>query len=1255
MTPNPASGIRGFMKQLVIKRRKDRPSAVQHRIIDRHQQPIRTPYPHTGLRKGGRRLLSLLIGGLLLLPAGAFAQEFRGTISGKVVDPGGAVVPGASIVVLETHTGAISRTKSDSAGEYFVPFLPPGDYSITVTAKGFEVLARKGITLQAKEHPIIDLALTVGSQSQTVTVTAEAPLLNQADASIGDVISTESVADLPLNGRTPEVLAELSVGVMTLQAPEIEHPFDSGGQNSFSMGGTPQQTTESLLDGAPNETVNGSTTFSPTEDSVQEVSVRPFDTDASYGHTLGGVVNQVTKSGTNGLHGTAYEFGQVSDLNADLYFNGRSHTPTPVFHFNQYGLTVGGPVMVPKLFDGRNKLFFFFAWEGLKDKTPATTILSVPTDAEKQGDFSALLAGGPTYQLYEPNTGTLANGAYTRTPVPNNCLTNQSSYCSSVAHAGLTINPVAAAYLKFFPEPNYTTGVSPVTNQNNYNSNAPSSDNYNTEFGRLDYNFSARDHVFSDIRHNNEAQLKQDYFGNSSNGSALTRENWGVVLDDVFALNPSTVFDVRFNTTIYLEKHSNPSSIYSPTSVGFPSYMQSTSAYVALPNIVTSGYGSFSETGASLDPTTSYQVFGDVMKLLGKHTLKIGLDARQYRFRISSYGAATGSFTFANNFVTSGSSGSAQPFGGDLASLELGLPSSGNYQINALADYRSYYIASFVQDDWRVSGRLTLNLGLRYDVDTPFGEKFGRTVNGFNPTAVNSASAAATAAFIPPSVTKNNTTVTVPSINTLGGLTFPNTNWGAPYQIQNKIGFLSPRVGFSYNPPWFRQLVVRGGFGVFVQPQNLGTNDFSNQQGYSATTAYAATTNNYFTSAGTLSNPFPNGFVQPAGSSQGVSTYLGSPSAITFLAPVQHDQYSERWTLGAQKAVTGSTLVEVLYEGNHALHLPISNNINSTELQYLTRAPYANRNLATVIGTSVANPFAGLLSNGTSSYNGATTPLSNLLVPFPAYGSASITEENITIGQSYFESAMLHVEHRSSHGLTLTANYNFSKLIEAIDYLNPEDIKLERRVSTIDHTHHFTVGATYQLPFGRGKLFSFGGGRLADEILGGWVINGIYQFETGTPINFTGDIPFQPGMTVSDIKSSPRNTSPAGSGNPALTNAPGVFVTGSSSSCTVATAQACDGTTFFNGQYVNHYRTLPTTIGSVRQDGFNNLDASVLKDIKFTEKTYLQLRFETFNTLNHPIFGTPSLTPTSTSFGYITSVFTNSEPRQVQLGGRIVF
>ncbi len=1250
------------MKRRGVKGQADRPSAVSHRATGRHQQLAGTPKPQVGICKVAIGLLFLLICGLLLIPAGTFAQEFRATISGTVVDPSGAVVPEASIVVREAHTGAINRTMSDSVGQYVVPFLPPGDYSITVTKLGFETLVRGGITLQAQEHPIINLTLTLGSESQTVTVTGEAPLLNQANASVGEVVSTEAVADLPLNGYAPVMLAELSVGVITTSPPGNTTAYDPGTLNSWSIGGTKTNEGEILLDGAADTQMsggeNGGGTFVPTEDSVQEVSVQTFGTDASIGHTIAGAINQVTKGGTNVLHGTAYEFSQFSDLAANLYFNDRNGLPTPVSHYNQYGLSTGGPIWIPKVFNGKNKLFFFFAWEGIRNLSPVSTIITVPTDAEKQGDFSALLAGGSGYQLYQPNTGTLVNGAFTRTPVPNNCLTNKSSYCSSRANAGMTIDPIAANYLKFYPEPNYTSGVSPITNQNNYNSNAPNYVNYSTEFGRLDYNLSSRNHLFFDFRHNQSENGGQNYLNDHATDSVLFRGSWGATLDNVFTMNPTTVFDVRLNWGFFNEEHTSPTNMYTPTSVGFPAGMTSASNLVTLPNIVfnSSSYENMGDLKTqSIDPSNVYQVFINMTKLMGRHTLKIGFDGRTYRQKIQSFAASSGSFTFGNSFVTCGTGCSSQPFGGDLASFEYGLPTSGSFGINALGDFRSYYVAPFVQDDWRVNKHLMLNLGLRFDIDTPYGEKWGRTESGFNPSAVNSASAAATAAFSPVTVTKNDATVTVSSINTLGGLTFPSSDWGAPYQIENKTGFWSPRIGFSYSPgfAWLKKTVVRGGFGTYVMPQSLQGDSY--QAGFSATTSYSATSNNYFTNAGTLDNPFPSGFTLPAGASQGANTFLGSPSSISFFAPVQHDQYSEQWTFSVQQSLTSSTLLEVIYEGTHGVHLPVSSqNLNATELQYLTTNPYRDQNLATALSTSVTNPFKGLLPNGNSSYNGATTSLSNLLVPFPAFGGASVTEEQETIGQSFFHSGMVHIEQRVKHGLTLTANYSFAKMIEQDTYLNPEDTKLFRGISpNADHKQHFTVGGVYNLPFGRGKLFSLGGSKLADEIAGGWVLNGIYQFQTGLPINLSADIPFQPGMTVKDIKSSPRNTSPT---SPALTNASSVFVTGSGTSCTVAAGQPCDGTVFFNGQYADHYRTMPTTIGSVRADGYNELDSSMLKNFRFTEKAYFQLRFETFNTLNHPVFAAPTVSSaTSSSFGFITSALSGSAPRQVQLGGRIVF
>ena len=373
---------------------------------------------------------------------------------------------------------------------------------------------------------------------------AAPPLIDQANASVGQVISTESVEDLPLNGRTPTTLTELSEGVITTAAPQIVHPFDNAAGNSWSMGGTPNQVSEVLLDGSPDLTLLGALAYAPTQDSVQEVSVRPFDTDASFGHTIGGVINQITRSGTNAIHGTAYEFFQTAGLDANLYFNKRAGQGRPNAHYNQYGLTVGGPVDLPKIFNGRDKLFFFFAWEGLRDSTPNNTAVTVPTTAERNGDFSqTLIAGCPTgfannpatavamcnpngsanpkiytdpNQLYNPFTATMVGSNVVRSPILNNQLPTAGA-----------INPVAAAYLKLMPLPNTTTGVA-ADGLDNYSATAPSIDTYSNEFGRLDYNLSTRDHIFYDFRHNHRTQLKNNYFGNDTTGTTLLRENYGV-------------------------------------------------------------------------------------------------------------------------------------------------------------------------------------------------------------------------------------------------------------------------------------------------------------------------------------------------------------------------------------------------------------------------------------------------------------------------------------------------------------------------------------------------------------------------------------------------------------------------------------------------------------------------------------------------------------------------------------------------------
>lgn len=1173
---------------------------------------------------------------LLLYPDRAAAQEFRGTISGAVTDTTGAVVKGAQVTITEASTGTVNRTQTDGTGQYVVPFLQPGTYQVAIELKGFKKNIRNGITLQANGHPIIDVQMEVGNAQEEVNVTADAPLIDVANASVGQTITTKQVEDFPVNGRTPITLVELAVGVVPTSQPSQIHPFDNSGASSWSIGGTPAQASEVLLDGSPDTTWQGDVAYNPPQGVVKELSISTSDTDASFGHTIGGVMNQITMTGTNQLHGSAYEFHVLPGLAANTFFN--KHTSgkpkvLPPQKFDQYGVTLGGPVYIPKVIDGRNKLFFFFGFESLPDSTPKTSTTTVPTDAERTGDFSALLPlGCPNgykgnnsaicsngkanpYQLYNPFTATLVNGVVTRSPIPNNILTQAGP-----------LSPVALAYLKYYPAPNNASGAK-ADGTNNYISNSPAVDTFNSEFFRMDWNMSEKSHLFGDFRRNHRHNHKNDLFQNGASGQSSERLNLGSTLDEVYTLNNTTVLDVRANWTYYNEISVSADPTITASTVGFPGYMDSASLQPQLPYI-TPGYTSLGYNSGAANPTNDYQLFGDVVKILGRDTLKFGIDARQYRVDITSYEAGDGQFGFNSSFVQATSASSAQPFGGPEASFLLGLPSSGEFYRAATGNFHANYLALFVQNDWRITDHFTANLGLRYDHQSPWEDKLSRVVNGFDPSAVNSASGAAAAAYATHPVSQ----VPPAAFNTLGGITYPNTpKNGTQYLTESH--WLSPRIGFSYNPAILDQkLVVRGGFSMFVLPNNLdtlsttdvpGSDVVLNQDGYSATTSYVATNDNYLTAAHTMNDPFPEGFTPATGSSLGASTNLGQD--ITFYAPLQRDPYALRWNLGVQYALSPNTLLEVDYIGDHAVHEPVgSTSLDTIPQNLLSTSPTRDQALINAYNASVPNPFAGLLPG--TSLDGATTTVATLLTRYPQF--SSVTEENATEGSSVYHSIAFRAEKRLSHGLSFTGNYSFSKLIEAMQYLNPGDTKLARIVSPYDHKHHFAFGATYELPIGTGKLVNIRPG-IWNTLIGGFKVNGIYTFQTGAPLYFSSDLPLAAGATVADITSKPR------------------LIDGTSLNVAAFDRTASD-------QFQYHLRTLPLTIGSVRIDGINQLDASILKDFALPRGISAECRLETFNALNHASFAAPAVSSaTSSSFGTITSQANSA--RTIQFGARLIF
>lgn len=1156
----------------------------------------------------------------LLLGSVLFAQEYRGAFSGNVTDAQGASIPNAKIVITETQTGAKSSTVSGPTGKYTVPFLSLGTYDIEADAAGFKKFVQKGVPLSAGENPVIDIHLDVGPLNEEVTVTAEAPVMITSNPSLGQVITTAEVEDVPINGRTPAMLGNLAMGVISTFEPGPVRPFDNSAPNDITIGGAPATHNEMLLNGAPNAGQANQMAYSPMQDAVTEVRINAFDMDAANGHAMGGTVNVITKSGTNGLHGTAYIYNQTSAVDANTFFNNRSRVPRPQYHQNQYGITAGGPVYVPKVFNGKNRVFWFFGWEGMRDSDPADSPLetgspedftSVPTAAERTGDFSALqhLATNPAI-IYDPSSGVLSGTLVSRTPFPGNVIpANQ-------------ISPVAKAYLNYFPAAN-GPGLANGSGQQNYIVTAVDSDGYDNELGRLDISISDRNRLSFDARHSYRAQNKGNYFGNRATGNYLYRINQGGTLEDIYTITPTLVSDFRFSWTRYFENHSSPADGIDPTSLGFPSSIDANAEFKMLPYItflstsVSAGArASFEPLGYNGDGTNVndiFQLYEQVVKIHGNHTFKMGVDARQYRWSAYTFNNPSGTYAFNGTWVTNPVVSPTAVFGQDLAEFMLGIPSGGSLDLNTQTTVQANFLGLFVNDDWRVKNNLTLNLGIRFDHDFPETERYNRSVNGFDPNANNGIATAAAAAYAA------NPQPQWPAANfkALGGLTYASANSPDIYHSNSKI--FSPRVGFAWTPHLFDdKTVIRGGIGILVDPIQLPSPISS---GFSQNTPIPTETALLPPYPSTLSNPFPLGFQQPSGSSKGAATFLGT--SISYDDPNALNPYNIRWEFSVQRELPKQTVLEVAYIGSHSIHEYISTNVNYDPRQFLSTSLSRDNATITELTGSLANanPFKGLIP-AVSSFNGTTTTLQQLIAPYPQFPFNGITMLNNPAGSGYFESLDVRLQKRYGNGLILINNFSWNRMEDRLAYLNPSDPAPEKRLSSDSRPLRNIMTATYQLPIGRGRKLNLQH-RWLDSLVGGWQASGVFVLQSG-PLLTWGDYIYY--------------------GGPLSLNAhqPNGLAFNTTQFNTVAADQLANNIQTFDLQYNN-----------LRRDPTKELDTSLDKNFRFGEKRYLQIRFEAFNLTNHVTFGAPNTAPTNAAFGTIGSQA--NTPRRLETALRLVW
>jgi hypothetical protein len=1134
----------------------------------------------------------------LMIAFTAHAQVSRGTITGRVSDPAGAVIPKASVIVTETSTAEKSTVLTNDVGEYTAPFLVPGTYSVSISAPGFNTFVRSGIQVGANEQVSEDFQLVLGQSTENVTVEAGGSLLENVTASVGQELNSEDIENLPVDGNTPLVVSQLAVGVLVTGNPQFFHPYDNSGPSGFSMGGAPAAQNELLLDGAPDSQGDRTIAYNPPLDAAEEVKVEAFEPDAAYGHTAGGTVNQVLRHGTKDYHGTLYEYGQYSALDDTPWFTKAANQKKSVSRYNQFGGSIGGPVSIPRLYPHRDRAFFFFAYEGIYDNAPTPSIITVPTLAERNGDFSALLALGSNYTIYDPYSAVQTGSTITRKPISYNGVANVIPPSE--------LNAVGVALVNYYPNPNYP-GL--ANGENNYYTPGNSTDGFDSEVGRIDVNITSKNRLFYDFRHNNRYHTSGNLFNNLATGSILISPNWGSTVDDVHVFTANTVWDNRLNWTRNITSRPLVSSV-PLTALGFPASLQSTQTVPAFPVTSISPFSSFGYSKGQYVPFDSYQIFSMVSHTAGRHSLEFGADLRLYKQGSFSYGNSAGSYTFGTSWTNGPTSTAAgAPVGQELASLELGLPTAGSFDVNTNQTTSAEYYALFVQDNLRLLPQLTLNLGLRYEHDLPTVESDNRAVNGFAYSTVSPINAQAQANYSA-SPTPG---VTLPTL--MGGLIFATNSNRDLYQT--KATNFSPRFGLAWTP--LDKTTVHAGIGIFND--SVGREN-AISPGYNQTTQELVTSNNYLSPATTLSNPFPSGLTLPPGNSQGLSTYLGQ--SVSFYPSKILNDYAIRYTANIQQEFAGNTLFEIGYLGSHLNHLPVSRSLDSIPASYLNVGQVRNNTVINYLSQSVANPFAGLLPGTT--INGAKVPLSQLVLPYPQYTGVTLT--NSPVGSSMFNLMEARLEKRMSHGVRFLINYAWSKKLDRLDYLNPEDTTLEKRISADDRPQRLVISSTYELPFGEHRPYN-PSNPILSRVVGGWDITPIYTFQPDGPPLVWGDLIYL-GSSLNSLRVNPHN--------PRLAFDTTQFDTKSADQVVTA----------------DHIRTLPTQVAHARADGINTLDLSLAKNTRITEGVHAQLRGDFFNFLNRPQFSAPA-TSSATSSGFGQSTSQANLPRQVQVELKVLF
>ncbi|MGH9163267.1 MAG: TonB-dependent receptor domain-containing protein [Vicinamibacteraceae bacterium] len=1130
------------------------------------------------------RMTAVALAALCALASTAVAQETGGTITGRITDPQGAALPGVSVTLRNEATNASLDTTTGNEGSYVIPFVPIGRYVLGAELEGFTAAKRADIEVRVGDSLRIDLTLQLGAITEEVTVASGTPLLETGSASRGQVINREQVQDLPLLGRNPFMLAAHAPGVQytpTL-ASRSNRPFDNGGMDNFSISGGRAFTNEFLLDGVPNTGTEtnqpGNLSFVPSPDATAEFKVQTNIYDAQYGRTGGGVVNVVLKSGTNDFHGAIYEYYRDEHLNANTFDANRLDQEKSGLYWNQPGATIDGPVKIPGLYDGTNRTFFMYSWEQIRSEVPFPQVWDVPTDAERRGDFSqSITADGRPVTIYDPLTTRLADGQHARDAFPGNVLPTDR------------LNPVALALLERVPLPN-TGGqvdnfLAPETSRG---------DKYDQHALKMDQVLSGSHRFFVRVVRNKRTEIN-DYGGFAPEASPLYthgRKNVGVAAEATSVLGPSLVLSSKvgfIRHDFYIRRFSDG---YDPAALGFPQNLTAELPRLTFPRIEIEDYSEFGYTGSQFTRSDTWSWSETLSKTAGRHALKLGGELRVMLNDQQNPTSSFGTFQFSPDFTRRDPLREDAASGSALASFLLGYPSSGSVPINPDLSYRSHYYGLFLQDDWRVTSNLTLNLGVRWDYESPLTEAGNQQNRGFDHAAANPFEAPGTALQ--------------------GGLLFTDENNRFPYRLDRNN--VQPRIGATYQ--WTDRTVLRGGYGLSYLP----TFDTGFNNGYSVSTPLVASVDGGITPSARLDDPYPNGLDRPVGNSEGLATLVGR--GFSYGNPDRVIPRVHQFSFGVQHELPGRLVLDVSYVGSRTRELPVAKGINEVSAAALE--------MGDALLDPVANPFEGLLPG--TELDEATVPRQQLLRPFPQF--TGITEEKRSIGVSDYDALQLRLEKRLSRGLQFLVSYTFSKSMEEVGYLNAQDDwgDLARVVTERDAPHRLQVSATYQLPFFAGQ------GGMREALLGGWQVNAIVVAQSGLAV----DAPDNAVWTGVD----PRLDNPS---RDRWFNTCTESLEGARENCA-----SVDEPVVWQVQAPFTLRALSTRLSQIRTSRPALVDFSVFKTFALGPRLRLQVRAEAFNLFNTPWFDSPETDLTERDFGTVTPTQEN-DPRNVQLGVRLTF